>query len=176
MDACEVNLMRINQDNYLGVYWGPRGDSLEQCAQNLQSFMHSINEIHELYGRWTYLDRGAMELSAESSLETLESILSEGVIKTDFGISEELVGAGYSISLWNGRQHEGGSAGITASCGQSVAIVGMTNAVTLDIPGVVADVADQGFARRMLVAALDSWKPDWGWIQLPTILSRRYDL
>jgi Immunity protein 52 len=147
----------LSESTYAGAYWGPRAESVEECAARLTRFLHELEAAHPLLAMRYELGRSPRS-GAPSTLDAA-GLLRGGRNRrdTDGTVIEDL---GYSVGLWNGDDSAG--AGLNVDCGTTSARV--VNAVVLSLP-----VDDDGRPvplpteanRRAFTALVQCWAPDW---------------
>lgn len=150
---------------YVGGYWGPRQESVVDCARRLSRFMAMLARVHPLFATWYEKGRSreaALTHQVDPSIERLQGLLRAGQAHRDDEHRSVMSDLGFSVGLWNGQPTE---VALTASCGASAAAPGLTsNVVTMDLPepegeGLTAyhrDVA-LGLVRALVIA----WQPSW---------------
>jgi hypothetical protein len=148
----------LSESTYAGGYWGPRAESVEECAARLTRFLDELEAAHPLLAMRYELGHSPRS-GAPSTLDAT-ALLRGGRNRrdTDGTVIEEL---GYSVGLWNGDDSAG--AGLSVGCGTTSAWI--VNAVVLSLP--VDD--DDGrpvplpteVNRRAFTSLVQCWAPDW---------------
>jgi Immunity protein 52 len=152
----------LSESTYAGGYWGPRAESVEECAARLTRFLVELEAAHPLlamrYKRGPSL-RSATSNRVTPALDTIAALLSGGRSRgdTDGAVIEDL---GYSMGLWNGESSAG--ADVSVGCGMTSAWV--DNAVVLRLP--VDDDGrpvplPAGVNRQAFTSLVECWAPDW---------------
>jgi len=98
----------MNGDSfYVGFYWGPRKEDLDQVALRAESFLACIGKIDRLFSsfRVTAVDKRASP-KAPKKASDLRSLLAKGVNRTDIG-GKVIPDLGFTLSLWN-EEDDGG--------------------------------------------------------------------
>ena len=149
----------------LGAYWGPRRESVDDCARRLSRFMHDLCDCDPALATW--FAKGYSRQKALKSVvdakdpEVARSLLDRGRNRrdTDGGAIEAL---GFGVSFWNGAE-KNKVAGLSVNCGlfaqPSRGYLG--NSVVLSLP---MDLGELFWAERMahvVAATALAWEPDW---------------
>lgn len=153
----------MNDDYYIGVYWGARGDSIPVCADRLGQMMTELEGCHELLASWNQKApsfREAQKRKLEPRREVLEPL---------FHVSEprDPQGLGYMFSAWNGQRYKAKRMHIMCMCGMVPKHSGLCNSVVLDLPELsdaVATLYEPDVLLCTLRAIVRAWDPDWGGI------------
>jgi len=152
-----------------GVYWAPRQEGSEPCADRLCGYLKELKEIHVLLGSW--IPKGVSRRSLKGLRDisgdfgALKDLLDRGANKTDdAGVA--MSDLGFSLGLWN-QQSARQSSSISITCGLSFDQAGMLNSVLLTIPQEICDSDMSGAYSKLLSAAATAWEPDWGAIYDP---------
>lgn len=87
---------------YVGAYWGPRRESVDQCAQRAHTLLHHLEPLDESFARWFPPTRSHRHAPQPISRDVgaLQALFSQGRTQNDEGaVIEDL---GFHISLDNG--------------------------------------------------------------------------
>jgi hypothetical protein len=153
----------MSSKSYIGAYWGPRSQSVDDCADGVAALIEQLASIDPLLTGWRQgasSKRKALEQSPVSSDHTdLVKRLLGGRNRRDDN-NEIIEQLGYSIGLWNGNPNDRAAAGLSIRCGQTSSRV--ANNVVLNLPGPddAPGLYKSGAAQRLLRAVIDIWKPD----------------
>src|SRR5262245_32347426 len=115
----------------MGLYWGARQQSLDECADLCLSTILSMRDCG--FDGFFQLGRSrkdALRRAVDVSPESIRSLLSRGVNRRDDNrqVISEL---GYNLGLWSGRPDDE-AFGLTIHCGSYSQWVG--NNVVLNLP------------------------------------------
>ncbi len=154
----------------VGAYWGPRPATLGECARGAATTLNLVGTESPLLRRW-YLraDRrdDALQRPVRTDVGNLVALLEKGrnVTDIDHRIIEEL---GFSASAWNGDFDL--PASFSVHCGGWVDRV--PNSFVIDLPPYVGEgkrIYDVAVARRLIMALIDQWSPDWATFASPSM-------
>jgi len=150
---------------YVGGYWGPRAEPVDDCARRLAHFLSMLHGLHPLLASWYKTGgsrREAMAHRVDPSAETLQELLLAGQNRRDDEARTIIHDLGFSVDLWNGREPQ---AGLMAHCGSSAALSGPTsNHVVVDLPepeGEGLALYDRDTALGLMRAVVTAWRPSW---------------
>lgn len=158
--------MTVEGDSfYVGGYWGPRSESVEDCSRRLSRFLTMLGGIHPLLASW-YKTGGsrteALVHSVDPSAQMLRELLLSGQNRRDDEARTIIPELGFSVDLWNGREPE---AGLMVHCGSWAALPGATsNNVVVDLPGPQGEglgLYDRDAALGLMRAVVEAWQPSW---------------
>ena len=147
----------MNEDYFVGAYWGCRPESAEQCARRAETFFRLMAASHPDYARWfeqAKSTKKALQLQFEPSYDTFVRFF--GKKKYQFGRD------GFLFVTWTGhvKQDQGGM--VMIRCGAKAEAV--PNSVVLYFPS-----EEPGKERLLTVPVLTgimramalAWEPDW---------------
>lgn len=149
---------------YIGAYWGPRRETIEECTRRAAEFFHNLADCDESLTRWY---RGgdsredALTRPFQASPTHLRHLLLEGRSRTDFG-REVMDDLGFALALWSGGA-DGESVNLNIRCG-SYAVRPGINSVVIDLPyegSTAARLLNPRTARTILENTAHVWQPDW---------------
>ena len=145
---------------YLAVYWGPRPETAEECADRLALCLDQLRRVHPLFSSWFHKARSrkAANRGVDEGREALTKFLLTGRNRTDVG-NAVIPGLGYRVGIWDGLEP---GADLMVGCG--MAHPRMINAVVLNL-AILEDVPsfyEPAVLRAILAALATSWAPDWG--------------
>jgi hypothetical protein len=152
---------------YAAVYWGPRQESAEACAERAQAFFEAMAQCTPYFARWfgPPLSRKKAPSPLEMAVPALERMFALDRVRNDEGgIIEDL---GFRISADNGmwpgtRQREFSRIGV--KCGGYADSMG-PNSCVLNLPS-AGDAREQVIRAPMLAsimrAMILAWDPGWG--------------
>jgi hypothetical protein len=151
----------MSASSYLGGYWGPRAEFLDECTERMIEFMKILKNIDPELSTWCEPGesrREAVEAPVYDDHGSIRDLFFAGRYqKSESGaVFEDL---GFSISLWNGRDSE---VGLSAKCGGWSP--GGSNNVLIDLPQVedacgTLYVPATGLA--LMRATVNTWAPDY---------------
>ncbi|NBD12894.1 hypothetical protein GTY96_28435 [Corallococcus sp. c25j21] len=141
---------------YAGSYWLARQESIEACAQRLESFLRGMSPLEPTWSRWyeaaaTFQKARKQQLSPDAS--TLAKLL---------GKKSNRFGDDSSFWLWAGETSEETS-GVNGHCGSSSARV---SSVCLLNPLSQGEVAERVLKAHVLTGVVRAmalaWEPEFG--------------
>ena len=146
---------------YVGAYWRPRLEPLQECADRATLFFSELRRLDEAFDGW--YEQGLSRSAAVRSpvridFQSVVAKLAAGRNRTDFGdeVIEEL---GYTMSLWNGQKE---AVSVSLSCGRLPGPYSGWNAVVLNLSSVVGvRIANSSAATAILRLLIESWSPEW---------------
>jgi hypothetical protein len=150
-------------DFYLGAYWGPRQESIGQCADRLQACLERLRDCDEVFSQWYEKGKSRkdalkkpMDFQAKASLVR---ILDAGRHRRDLdrSVMDDL---GFHVGLWNGGS-DSRSASISVSCGSYCDNPNLRNAVVINLPEDFGGLADKDRCVQVLKCVAETWEPDW---------------
>ncbi len=156
---------------YLGAYWQPRQEPLNNCTGRIHDFLTCIRDCDPSFSRWYPLGHSrAHTLGREISITTgsIRSLVLKGAHHDgDGNIVEEL---GYHVSMWNGAASDEEAANLSITCGS--AAPSLKNACVLSLPtgGEVANrVLGLSVLQMLVRCTVLTFDPDWC-----VVMSRSY--
>ncbi|MGY6122045.1 Imm52 family immunity protein (plasmid) [Paraburkholderia strydomiana] len=162
---------------FAAAYWGPRRETVENCAVRAVTFLTALGQISEFFKEWRLQGRSRAEALRkraidEQSVDTLVSLFAKGRNKKDIGggVIDEL---GYRASMWNGGDDRTASS-LTMGCGMYSTIVGLSNAVVLQLPQQF-DVQSEDGLRNVMSAFALAWEPDWAIVSSQSVRNRQVE-
>jgi len=147
----------------IGVYWGPRRESISECASRLGQHFEALKVSSDGLSQWYRQGRRKPEATNPfdvSSSEVLAQLLERGVNRRDDnrqGIPE----LGFRVSLWNGDR-SGCSASTQVGCGMCSPVKGLSNVALLDVslsPGAALKPKEMVMLLKRMI---EIWDPDTG--------------
>lgn len=159
---------------FLGAYWAPRKESLDECTSRVSCFLADLVASDESLADWYELGgskKKALEKRADIGNKTyLRGLLKRGRHWTDMPPKRLMEDLGFSLGLWNGRD-DPKSAGLHITCG--LYCNRLANCVTLDLPEDLGGLRDAKAMSAVLAAAAGAWEPDWGCVASSEAMDRR---
>ena len=150
-------------DLYIGAYWGPRQESVGQCADRLMACLERLRDCDEFFSQWfekgkSRRDALALPFDLRSKEKTLQ-LLESGRSKRDVDRTtiEDL---GFRIDLWNGKASTRAAA-ISVRCGLYAENPHLRNSVVIDLPEDLGGLADKDHCAQVLKCVAETWEPDW---------------
>jgi hypothetical protein len=147
---------------YVGGYWGPRAELIEECAERLRSFMCSLVEIDPLVSTW-FRPGSSREQALVSEIppepDKIFDILLDGEYRDDAD-KKVIPDLGYRIGLWNGRVPE---IGLSVHCGSWSPSAGSSNSVVVNLPSLdnpaSRNIYRPGAALALVGSIVETWSP-----------------
>lgn len=150
---------------YLGAYWGPRGEPVQDCAHRLADFLTALGAIDPLLGTWFQTARSrkaALKRPVDPSIEKLQELLLAGRPRLDDEDRTVMSELGYRVDFWNGQDIE---IGLGIRCGAPVATPGMaSNVLVMHLPtaeGSALTLYRRETALAVVRAVVTVWQPTW---------------
>jgi hypothetical protein len=171
---------RVVESFYVGGYWGARPESMEECAQRIQSLMQSLQAVDPLLANW--FEKGlsrkaALTSRVEPRTDHLWDLLLDGRNRADFGgtVIQDL---GFRLGLWNGQE---AAVGFSIHCGAWSPRTGSSNSVVIDLPEVdhadAASLYQPAAALSMIRSVVRAWDPSYvTWVNYPMSEAQRPEL
>jgi hypothetical protein len=166
--------------NYLiGAYWGSRQESIGHCSERLRRFLKALGTYDDRLATW--YERGRARPSPEDyvdpdDLARLTSLLDKGRNRRDVG-GQAIDELGFHIGLWNGFKDYGDQAELSVTCGlywtSDRKSASLGNAVVLDLPESLGDLADSRRMAELLSALAQAWEPAWAGVMSTQAMSDR---
>jgi len=155
------------QIDTLGVYWGPRKESIEDCAQRIALYLTQLIDKFGRLGEWyekVLTKKSAPSGRAVNTYEVSElvTLLAKGINKRDID-RQPMHELGYRIGLWN-KQKSGVAIGLTVRCGMYSEVKGLANSVVMQLPSDLSAVLlnDASTLKMLLLLTSEIWDADWG--------------
>ena len=149
---------------YIGAYWGPRRESVEQSAAAMVSFLKGLSDIDPIFSQWFQTAptrKKALAREVHLSDENLRERLLAGRNRRDLDkrVIEDL---GFNMRLWTGDDDD--EAGVlTLHCG-SYSARPLGNCLVIDAPssgaGARRYLQSQPVSKTLALVA-NVWKPSW---------------
>jgi hypothetical protein len=145
---------------FLRFLWGPRAESVDQCADRLNTFLSKLNEIDSAFAVWRNVDYGRKEYRVPIRTTLLAKWLTKGVNLTDIG-KKVIPELGYSVSLLCGE--ENAILPLWMSCG--VYSPWNYNNCSFQFPPegvIVSRILHVSALMRIAKSLINCWDPDHG--------------
>ncbi|OJT23792.1 hypothetical protein BO221_17625 [Archangium sp. Cb G35] len=153
----------MQEDYYVGAYWGPRKETALECARRAELYFHMLARCDPSFAQWYRKGRGfPRELPGHPlhpEMNELERLFLQGRPRTDLGknVIEDL---GFRITTWNTKQK---FTLLSLSCGK-YSPWGGPNTCLLD-PSSDSTVRERLLRAPVLAEVLTSmataWEPDY---------------
>jgi hypothetical protein len=164
---------------FVGAYWSPRKESIEQCADRLHKFFIALTATDPALATWFEKGRSRKQaLKEPAKIEDqgyVRDLLDRGRNKRDVGrtVIEEL---GFQVGLWNGASGKK-VAGLSITCGlywtSPNPNAGLSNSVTLDLPEDLGELKQVERMSAVLAAVAQAWEPDWAGVMSRDAMNAR---
>lgn len=154
----------MSGDLYLGAYWGPRQEPLDQCADRLLACLGELSAADEVFSSWYETGRSRRDALARAvdprSRDAILRQLEKGrnCRDLDRSIIEDL---GFGVYLWNGRR-AAQAVSLSITCGLYCPNPNLSNAVVLGFPEELGELARKERAVEVFRAVVAAWEPDTG--------------
>ena len=156
----------------LRTFWGPRRESVDECADRLLPFMEELARCDEAFTHWYQLGRSRRDALKRRvdfhDRERLVGLLKKGRHRGD-DTHEVIEDLGFRVSVWNGGEPDK-EVSLSVCCGSYTEVVGLSpNNAAIRFPKNPDKLADPEHASRVLAVVAKHWSPDRG-----KILSSEY--
>lgn len=154
------------QVDTLGVYWGARRETPEQCAARYRIYLDQLavkfsglDSWHEKPSSGGQVD--GKRSTADYSSTELSSLFLEGANRKDSD-GQVIDDLGFRISLWNARR-DASAMGLTINCGLFTEAKGLRNSVVIQLPeDMLASGLDTSKMKELLECTATVWEADCG--------------
>ncbi|MCA0145760.1 Imm52 family immunity protein [Blastococcus sp. LR1] len=150
---------------YVGAYWGPREESVDDCAVRLSGQLSTLTGLDPLLQGWFKKGKSrkaALANEVDTSPDSLRALLLAGRQRRDDDERSVIADLGFSVGLWNGQAI---SVALSVHCGSGAAVQGMTsNYLTIQLPPAQKDSASlyrRDVALGLMRSVVTSWAPAW---------------
>jgi len=161
---------------YLGAYWGPRIESLDECADRLTEYLARLGRLHGAYANWFKRGRSMAEASRNRvsiDRETIIHTLELGATRSQF-TGEIVEDLGYRVGLWN--NNDSVPVGFSALCGSNPRTVNFKNCVVLNLPEPESSgtaLYSPDLVQSVFRATVECWDPEWATFSSSSMRSRQ---
>ena len=157
---------------FLGAYWGPRKESLDQCGGRLASFISRLASRSRLFAAW-YETGWSRKDALRRKVDTADhnvilGLLEKGLTRRDDG--QVFEDAGSTVVLWNGLDGEQ-SVGIDVHCGDGSPWIG--NRVNIDLPEVLGRLSEASAMVAVVRDVVECWDPRTAWVSSELAMHER---
>lgn len=147
----------MNDDHFVGAYWGRRPEPAERCAQRAETFFQLLSQAHPSYVSWYEKNnstRRALQLGFEPTRDTFVRF---------FGKKKYQVGKdGFQFGAWTGHEKQDQGGMLTLCCGGDAEVA--PNSVLFHFP-----IEPLGGERMLTLPVVTgvmralalAWEPDW---------------
>ncbi len=162
---------------FIGAYWKSRRASVGSCADRLEKWLRTIDEIAGQTVLWRYAVRRKPRLEELICGPEREKCLRELLLlrrnRTDVG-NRVIPSLGFSVSFLSGGDSHSTSE-LHIHCGAYSRYIG--NCLTWDRPEEVIGAADVQPYLEVLTELAELWEPDWaGVMSREAMRTRDYDV
>ena len=147
----------------IGVYWGPRRESVLECANRLGQHFEALRQLSEALSLWyrqASRKQKAMESLEVFKPEALVKLLERGVNRRDDN-HQPIAELGFRVSLWNGDRG-GWSAATQVGCGMYSPVKGLSNVALLSVDFSTESSLKPEEMLLLLRRMIEIWDPDTG--------------
>jgi len=148
---------------YLGMYWGPRQESAEVCAQRTAHMVRLLEPLDPLFARWFKCVRSlkeSLKRPLDVELGALGQYIQSRVMRDS--ARRPMADLGFSVHLWNGESG-GDDVWLDVCCGGYFEQVPNSCVLRTPYKGPVGErVLTTAFQKQVLRAIATAWDPDWG--------------
>lgn len=149
--------------SYLGAYWGPRTETVEQSADRLAELVARLVRIDPLLAGWRAKARTKREALAQPTVaanhaDLVGRLLSGRNRRDDNGeVIDEL---GYSIYWWNGSENDRTAVNLSINTGATAAAVSNRVLINLPDPAATPQLYETTRARELIHTLITLFEPD----------------
>jgi hypothetical protein len=163
----------MSEQFYLGAYWGPRRESVEDCASRVVKTLHGLRECDEAFSRWYLPGKSRSESllrEVEVNLDRIATYLASGQNHSDDG-KDPIADLGFRVSFWNGGMDGGKAISLSFHCGSFSKF--SKNSVVIDLPWHedCASLLSGHNVSEYLSCVAKAWLPDWATFTSPKLES-----
>ena len=150
---------------YVGIYWGPRKESVAECAKRAKSFLQNLARIDPLFAQWFETGRSLEDTLARKVVEiteaSLEALFLEGQQRRSITPGDDELGS--LVSMWTGDP-DSETVGLGMTCGCYSTSLSISNPSVLDLPKkepVASRILQTPKLVEIMLCAVSAWEPDW---------------
>lgn len=161
----------------VSVVWGPRQESLEDCAWRLRDCLQRLRNIHSAFADWKQAQGTRREAEKYRVLPTMDSVVR--VLRSGMNHYEEdgkvIAELGFSFGLWN-TLTPGASVKLHGACGVHSRST-IRNRVDLRLPtrGQVRQELTRGPVLKLLLKTMvAAWAPEWGCVSSAALVDAAF--
>lgn len=165
---------------HVGAYWGPRRETLDECAHRATRFLVELQTLDPAFETWFEKGdtrREALRRRVAPALPVVTATLAAGRNRDDFR-GDPIEELGYGLDLWNGS-----AISLSISCGMYPQTPHIGNCVVLKLESATSapSVFTELGARALMELMVRSWSPEWatwtnrawrqeqGWVGKPSV-------
>lgn len=144
---------------FIGVYWGPRKEGRNECAERICEFFIRLRQLHPVFMAWYSKGRSSKTIKQplDLSKEQIGRILKTNNRDSDDSAISEL---GFNIGVWNGEPERAVS--FNATSGAYSDIVNNYAVLEFDSNWDAAGVLTQNRLRDVLETLVELFDPERG--------------
>lgn len=150
-------------DLYAGAYWGPRRESIDRCADRFIDCLAGIAKFGDVFAKWYEKGKSSRDARARiidvQSRESVVRLLEKGRNRRDIDGSV-IADLGFHLGVWNGAGRQR-AASFSVTCGLYNQNPNLSNAVVLNLPEDLGELADKERCVELLAALVRAWEPEW---------------
>ena len=166
---------------FLGAYWRPRLETVEQCAERMLAFLLSIRDWNGGYTRWYRQGSRAPRNPEARRVQLTTTELVKALLRDAERDQHRQViaSAGYGIGLWSPRdsyvgQGPDGTVAVYAHVGSAVPPWNVVLINPFGSEDAVKSFFEVSALVSMMEAVVDAWEPDWCLVVSDVYLKRIY--
>jgi hypothetical protein len=155
----------VAEASYIGAYWGPREEPVQDCATRLSSMLKALGAVDPSLASWFRTGasrKAALADGIDPSVEALQDLLLKGRTHRDDAGRSIMSELGFTASIWNGQKVQ---IGISVRCGVSAPVPGLaSNSLTVQLPvaqGEAMTLYRRDTALAVVRAVVTAWRPSW---------------
>src|SRR5262245_42303313 len=121
---------------FLGAYWSPRRESLDQCTDRLLGFLHDLKTCDDTLVHWYQLGSSRAQ-ALKNRVDTSDRVYFLELLRRRHR-KRGFENLGYSVDLWNGGDDDK-AVGLSVTCGLYFERLG--NHANLNLPDDLGELA-----------------------------------
>jgi hypothetical protein len=156
-------------DIFVNAAWGPRKESITQCAERLGRFLKALSKQDRLFAKWYRKIAAGRKKKQECDFGKKEDLVK---IVEEYKHPGRGPNLGYVVGLWNGEE-EPRAAGLLITCGLYDTNPHISNCVVLDLPDQFPGISNAQKMAGILSTLAEQWDADDGGVTSITSLNKR---
>lgn len=156
---------------YLGVYWGPRRETVEECATRTAQLLSGLRTVDPAFEYWLrpISEPTARHVHVDATRSRLMPLFAAGAQRANDG--RPMPQLGFMFGLWNDVPSRDSGSSLSVSCGGFAEQFAVINSCVLSFPtdaSCLERLLEVETMLDMMRIAAEAMQPDWG-----TVCSRK---
>jgi hypothetical protein len=154
------NIHPVPATAYIGAYWGPREQDLDECADRLELVLADLSRLDGLFAEWYLKGKSRADASqrrVSHDRSDLLALLNAGRQRKDFG-GEVMPSLGYHAAMWNRKD---ASVSLSVACGAQSPVTPNSFIIRLSHEAVDALSDSSQVVVEAMKSVINAWDPDW---------------